>query len=898
MSTNAESAASAPGHFTRRLVLCVLMLNLCILALAGLSIYDSHRHYGDRARIDAQNLTRVFEQSLTGTLEKVELTLLSVEEEFKWELASGSFNAEKMNAFLAYRQAQMPELGGLRVADEAGIVRYGLGVRQDQKIDVSQRPTFQRMKDSPSVAMAIEPPTFSRIDSKWVLPVGRRISRPDGSFGGVVYTAIPLSFFTDSFAGLDIGRAGTVSLRDATTGLLARYPTPREASTPPGNADASPQLRQVIEEGRLEGSFFNTTPIDGIERFTAFRKIPDTPLYIIVGLATTDYLASWRQESAMTGGLVLLFIVVLLALSHLLYRGWHRQTVAVNSLREQREFLHTIVECEPECVKVIGPDGELRQMNRAGLAMLEVDSIEEANRVGTLSFIDAEYREQFSRLNARVLHGDSGRLEYRIRGMKGTLRWLETHASPLRNARGDITSVVAVTRDITERKSANEQIEFLAYHDALTKLPNRLMAKDHMAMAMSYAQRAGAKAALLFLDLDDFKTINDTLGHLLGDDLLKMIAVRLRECINPTDTLSRHGGDEFLVVLSDMRDFDGMIDVAEKISACMKRPYSINGHSLLSSFSIGIAVYPDDGNDFETLLKKAGTALFQAKLAGRDIYRFYAEQMNINAGEDLRIRTHLGHALEFDEFVLHYQPQIDLASGAVIGAEALIRLQHDELGLVPPGRFIPIAEACGLIVPIGAWVIREACRQAVAWRDAGLPGLVIAVNLSSVQFQRGGIEKQVAQALTESGLDPGCLELELTESILIQDTENVLATVARLKALGVKLSIDDFGTGYSSLSYLKRFSVDKLKIDQSFVRNMADNPSDATIVRAIIQIARSLNLKTIAEGVEDERSLKLLNIQRCDEAQGFHFARPMPADEFAAFMAERVANSQLSGVEE
>jgi EAL domain-containing protein (putative c-di-GMP-specific phosphodiesterase class I) len=261
--------------------------------------------------------------------------------------------------------------------------------------------------------------------------------------------------------------------------------------------------------------------------------------------------------------------------------------------------------------------------------------------------------------------------------------------------------------------------------------------------------------------------------------------------------------------------------------------------------------------------------------------------MNVNASEDLRMRTYLGHALEAGEFVLYYQPQINLSSGKVIGAEALIRLKHAELGMVPPNRFIPVAEACGLIVPIGEWVIREACRQAVAWRNAGLPELVIAVNLSSVQFQRGDLEKTVIQALAESGLDPVFLELELTESILIQDTENVLEAVKRLKALGLKLSIDDFGTGYSSLSYLKRFAVDKLKIDQSFIRHMADEPSDAAIVRAIIQIARSLNLKTIAEGVEDERSLALLNIQHCDEAQGFHFARPMPAEEFVRYLKEQ-----------
>jgi EAL domain-containing protein (putative c-di-GMP-specific phosphodiesterase class I) len=301
---------------------------------------------------------------------------------------------------------------------------------------------------------------------------------------------------------------------------------------------------------------------------------------------------------------------------------------------------------------------------------------------------------------------------------------------------------------------------------------------------------------------------------------------------------------------------------------------------------MGVAVYPDDGADFDTLLKKADAAMYKAKEAGRNTYRFYTGQMNTDALEHLRVRSGLRQALEQGQFVLHFQPQIDLASGRPVGAEALIRWQHPELGMLPPARFIGIAEDTGMIVPIGEWVLREACRQAAAWRkSSGMSDLVCAVNLSAPQFKRGNLEKSVASALAESGLDPACLELELTESILLQDTDNVLATVRRIKQIGVKLSIDDFGTGYSSLSYLKRFAVDKLKIDQSFVRGMADDPNDAAIVRAIIQMAHSLGLKTIAEGVEDERLRSLLLMHRCDEAQGYHFARPMPVAELLRYLS-------------
>ena len=444
-----------------------------------------------------------------------------------------------------------------------------------------------------------------------------------------------------------------------------------------------------------------------------------------------------------------------------------------------------------------------------------------------------------------------------------------------------------MAREISERKKAEARISYLAYHDALTGLPNRLLVKDRFDQAMAYADRCGAKTALLFIDLDNFKVINDSLGHSIGDAVLKAVAARLRDCVRKVDTISRQGGDEFLIVLTGVRDNADITGITEKILARQVEPFDIEGDELSSSFSIGITVYPDDGNDFGTLLKKADTAMYQAKDAGRNTYRFFTEQMNINAVGNLRMRQGLRKALERDEFVLYYQPQIELASGDVVGAEALIRWIDPEAGMVPPGRFIPVAEDSGLIVPIGEWVLREACRQAVAWREAGLPDLLVAVNLSAIQFKRGDVEKSVTLALTESGLDPALLELELTESILIQDPENVLATVQRLKSMGVKLSIDDFGTGYSSLSYLKRFAVDRLKIDQSFIRDMVDDPNDAAIVYAIIQMAKALNLKTVAEGVEDERMLALLRIHHCDEAQGYHFARPMPADEFSYYLSAK-----------
>ncbi|WP_322628994.1 EAL domain-containing protein [Halothiobacillus sp.] len=560
---------------------------------------------------------------------------------------------------------------------------------------------------------------------------------------------------------------------------------------------------------------------------------------------------------------------------------------AQQALEESEERFRRVVSEAPIPIIIHVEDGEVLEVNKV---WTETTGYSHSDIPTTQIWTEKAYRIQSPHVQQKIssLYGlnqsvDQG--EFVITCKDGSTRIWNIRATPVGKLPDGRRYAISTAQDITDRKAAQQQVEYLAYHDVLTGLPNRLVARDHFELAMSFADRENTKVALVFLDLDNFKVINDSLGHGIGDALLQGVATRLKTCLRDTDTLCRQGGDEFLIVLSAVPDLDAISHAAVKILAQMMDTFTIDGNELFTSLSIGIAVYPDDGNDYDTLLKRADTAMYQAKEAGRSTYRFYAEQMNLDAHEHLQIRNSLRKGVEREEFVLHYQPQINLSSHAVIGAEALIRWNHPEFGLIPPGRFIHLAEASGLIIQMGEWVLHEACRQAVAWRQAGLPELVMAVNLSAVQFRRGDLEQSVIQALTQSGLDPALLELELTESILIQDTEKVMGMVQRLKALGVKLSIDDFGTGYSSLSYLKRFAVDKLKIDQSFVRDMADDPNDAVIVRTIIQMAKSLNLKTIAEGVETERQLALLQLQHCDEVQGYYFAAPMPAEEFARYLA-------------
>ena len=480
--------------------------------------------------------------------------------------------------------------------------------------------------------------------------------------------------------------------------------------------------------------------------------------------------------------------------------------------------------------------------------------------------------------------GERWQGELQTQRRDGSLFWERMLVSPLKDATGKVSSCVFIKEDITEREETRRRIEQLAYHDALTGLPNRLLLRDRFSQVQALAHRMHSRVALMYLDLDRFKTINDSLGHPVGDDLLKAVVARLKGCVRESDTISRQGGDEFIVLLGDVRDGEAASRVADKIHQRMADPIEVQGHLLSTSFSIGVALYPDDGDDFDILLKKADTAMYHAKEAGRNIHRFFTEQMNAKVVEHLLLETRLRQALENNEFVLHYQPQIDLQNGTIVGVEALIRWINPEGGVIAPGRFIPIAEDSGLIVPIGNWVLGEACRQAREWQQSGLPPFTVAVNLSATQFRRQDLINNVINALVLADLDSQWLELELTESILIQDTEATLDSVRRLKALGVKLSVDDFGTGYSSLTYLKRFAVDKLKIDQSFVRDLLTDPEDAAIVRAIIQMAHSLKLKTIAEGVENEELGNLLREFQCDEIQGYWLARPMPHDELASFV--------------
>jgi len=461
---------------------------------------------------------------------------------------------------------------------------------------------------------------------------------------------------------------------------------------------------------------------------------------------------------------------------------------------------------------------------------------------------------------------------------------IEDSVAPIHDREGQTTGAVFVFRDVSLARAMARQMTHSAEHDFLTGLPNRMLLNAQISQAIAMASRQRRKVAILFLDLDGFKHINDSLGHAVGDKLLQSIAKRVVDCVREADTVSRQGGDEFVVLLSEVGRAEDAAIAASKILQAVARAHPIDQQDLHVTTSIGVSVYPDDGLDAETLIQNADTAMYQAKANGRQTYQFFKPAMNIRAVERQSIEQSLRSALERQEFALHYQPKIDLSTGAITGAEALIRWKHPVRGLLYPAQFIPIAEDCGLILPIGNWVLREACKQAQAWVDAGLPLASIAVNISAMEFRDENFLEGVFAALNDTGLDPSSLELELTESVLMKHAESTVSILKALRMRGVQLAVDDFGTGYSSLNYLTEFPIDALKIDQSFVHRITTTPNETTIVTAVISMGRSLKLRVVAEGVETQEEVAFLRAHQCDEAQGYYFSRPVPPDQFARLL--------------
>ncbi len=564
------------------------------------------------------------------------------------------------------------------------------------------------------------------------------------------------------------------------------------------------------------------------------------------------------------------------------------RVMAEEENRHIQRFLDSVVDNLPHMLFVKdAKDLRFVRINKAGEELVGYTRDELVGKTD-YDFFPKEEADFFTARDREVLA--SGRLldipEEPIHTRAKGVRILRTKKLPILDASNQPLYLLGISEDITERKQAEERLSYLAYYDVLTGLPNRVLLLERLRQAMVDAERVNRLVVVMFLDLDRFKVINDTLGHHVGDALLKGVAGRLQACVRPGDTISRLGGDEFTVVLANVANIDDVTRVVHKLNDSLALPFYAEGRELFTTTSIGVTIFPLDVHDAEGLLKNADAAMYHAKDQGRNNFKFFTSELNVRAERRLKLETALRQALARQEISVHYQPQVDLKSGRITGMEALARWQHPELGQVPPIEFIPVAEETGLILPIGDWVLREACRQVRTWHETGFAKLQVAVNISGKQLLQKDFPQQAQTILHETGLAARYLDLELTESILMVDTGGAAAAMQALHALGVSFSMDDFGTGYSSLAYLKRFPIDILKIDRSFVCDLATDPNDVAIVKTIIAMARALDMRVIAEGVETYEQLSFLRAQGCDGSQGYYCSKPLTADDFTELLAD------------
>jgi len=555
------------------------------------------------------------------------------------------------------------------------------------------------------------------------------------------------------------------------------------------------------------------------------------------------------------------------------------------ALRDSSERLAQVIDTVPSPIRATDLDGKLLFINDVQAKLLGIDPAEAVGR-SVVDVLGPEIGARSDALDRRV--SDTGKpvidLEEEFLNTRGEQRVFLTSKTPLRDAGKGVIGIVTSSTDITDRKLNEQHLYQMAHHDSLTDLPNRVLLRDRVRRAIVRARRGDSSFALHLIDLDGFKGVNDLLGHSTGDKFLRAVSQRLKALVGENDTIARLGGDEFAILQTNIASSDAAEKLAEAVAQSVSQPYLLGGERVTTSASIGITLHPSDGDDFEVLLRNADLAMYRAKGEGGNAHRFYATDMNTVARNTVVLDADLRRAIAKKQFLLYYQPQVSAATGEIIGAEALLRWRGDDGKIVGPANFLPRAEENGLIVPINEWVLREACSTAQRWQDLAGRKLKVAVNMSPVQFQKQNVPLLVARTLADTGLNPRLLDLELTENIVMQQTDAVSDQLRQLQALGVQISVDDFGTGYASFNYIKSFPINGLKIDQSFIRNLATDHSDGVIVKALISLGHSLNLQIIAEGVEEAEQVEFLRREGCDLLQGYLYGRPMPEAEFEALV--------------
>jgi len=877
----------------------VLLIAAAVLAI-GITVSNMRQDALDSALANTENLAIVLAEQTARSVQSVDIVVrdlqdtvsslgITSQDDFRRVLGT-----EKIHAILRNHVDRLPQADGIALAGANGMRVNSSTAWPAPSIDLSDRDYLRHFAAENDTGLFIGAPVANRTTNVWTIFVARRLNGRNGEFLGVVLASMPLQVFTGLYASIDAQQHDSLMLlrRDGT--VLVRHPD--TAQHIGQKMPATSAWYALVEQGG--GHYTSPGYFDESARLVAVQPLRGYPLVVDVGMPVDMALMRWRQMAKLmvfgTAGAAGALLLLLFMLRRQLQRLEQSRTALRHRNAELTRIAAALQQSEASLdAKSHELATTLASMDQ-GLMMVDAQGIVAVCNARAIDLLDlpaelmAERPPIIEIANLRPGHGIVPSLgpplqtpapagEPASAASPSLLQSGEHHL-----ADGSIIEVrcvalaaggfVATFDDVTARRHAEQQIAFMARHDVLTRLPNRVSYVERLEHAIAHAGR-GNLAAVLCLDLDHFKDINDTLGHPVGDRLLRAVADRLSACVREVDLVARFGGDEFAVVQADPERVEDVALLARRIIEMLTLPYELDGHQVLVGASIGVALIPADGADPDTLLKNADIALYRAKSDGRGVFRFFAPAMDARLQERRRLELDLQHAMMHHEFELFYQPLIDLAENRICGFEALLRWHHPTRGLLEPKQFISLTEEMGLIMPLGAWALGEACREAASWPD----DVKVAVNLSPVQFRNRDLVHTIATALEESGLPGRRLDLEITEAVLLQNSEEVLGILHGLRALGVRISMDDFGTGYSSLSYLRSFPFDKIKIDQSFVRDLSDSADATAIVRAVARLGSSLGMATTAEGVETADQLARLRAEGCTEVQGYLFSKPRPA---------------------
>ncbi len=878
-TTGAESRTGLAGAWRKLLaLLCPDIVIAIILAFSALLIVAIWlativHVYNERTDTVAgvmrqnDNLAIAFEEHINQTVKRIDQVGLFLRQEYALRgtqlIIAGFAENGVIDAGLFVNLMVLNERGDLVLSLVPG-----------SNENFADRDFFRFHQEHGVDELFIGKPVIGRISGKWLIPMARRVSKANGSFDGVIVVSVNPEYFVQFYRRTDIGRDGMVEL----IGLDGISRARQSGSVQTFGNDMSTSSLMRARARLPNGNVETVGKIENISRYVSYRTLGEYPLMVAVGASRDAVLVPLAKEARVFYGGAAAASVVIMLFAYLLISSLARHKRDLARLARSEARFRATFDQAAIGVSQTALDGRYLQVNLAFCRMLGYTEVEMLG----CSYQQISYPDDGANSverRARLMAGSTipTAVEKRYFHKDGSVIWVSISSALVRDADGAPDYFVNMVECITERKRLQENLEHLARHDNLTQLPNRALYYDRLKHALEQASRRSWVTGVMFIDLDRFKTINDTLGHSVGDELLQQVAARLVACVRAEDTVGRLGGDEFAVILSELAQEESACIVAQKILDALAQPFQLERHEVFITTSIGIATCEPDVCDADTMISNADAAMYDAKKLGRNNYQFYAATMSERAMERLLLEKELRYALVRNELLLNFQPKVNLRSGEITGFEALLRWHRTGGEIVSPAVFIPVIEECGLIEEIGEWVLRSACAQLSAWQKDGLKPVPVAVNLSPKQFQHHDIGGVIMRAMQDYGVDPALLELEITESTAMNNAEGAIAALQNLKALGVRIAIDDFGTGYSSLSYLTRFPIDSLKIDRSFVIDLPDSREGASIARAVITMAHALRLKVIAEGVENLAQLDFLADNDCDEMQGYYCSRPLPA---------------------